>query len=110
MECKKVVAILDIRECCHLSALTREAETADLPLLQSHKIEISSAFLPNNNASREEAASTSNRTHPEYHVVLETNAKGPANGNRHGWLKQDGGNKKEGGQEWALSLLLVHAR
>ncbi|KAG8295887.1 hypothetical protein J6590_070293 [Homalodisca vitripennis] len=30
---------------------------------------------------------------------------GPANGNRHGWLKHDGGNKREGGQEWALSLL-----
>ncbi|KAG8281112.1 hypothetical protein J6590_065158 [Homalodisca vitripennis] len=30
--------------------------------------------------------------------------EGLANGNRHGWQKQDGGNKKEGGQEWALSL------
>ncbi|KAG8333625.1 hypothetical protein J6590_106947, partial [Homalodisca vitripennis] len=39
-----------------------------------------------------------------------SNRKGLANGNRDGWLKQDGGNTREGEQEWALSLLLVHAR
>ncbi|KAG8262261.1 hypothetical protein J6590_055467 [Homalodisca vitripennis] len=39
-----------------------------------------------------------------------TDQRALANGNRHGRQKQDGGNKKEGGQEWAPLLLLVHAR
>ncbi|KAG8308455.1 hypothetical protein J6590_002542 [Homalodisca vitripennis] len=42
----------------------------------------------------------------DFNTKEDVEKNGLANGNRDGWLKQDGGNTREGGQEWALSLLL----